>query len=91
MRTGAKLAHPEWARKIQALRQKLGLSQTTFAELLQVSAMAVSRWERGINEPPGEAYIALGKLAGSPDCWFFWERTGLKKSDLEKILRRNSP
>ena len=50
--------------------------------------MAVSRWERGINEPPGEAYIALGKLAGSPACWYFWERTGLKKSDLEKALHR---
>ncbi|HLX76444.1 MAG TPA: helix-turn-helix domain-containing protein [Terriglobales bacterium] len=86
-----KLAHPEWARKIQDLRRKLGLSQTAFAELLRVSAMAVSRWERGINEPPGEAYVALGKLAGSPDCWYFWERTGLKKSDLERALKRNHP
>lgn len=89
MRTGAKLAHPAWARKIQELRQKLKLSQTDFAELLKVSAMAVSRWERGINEPPGQAYIALGKLAGSPDCWYFWERTGLKKVDLEKALKQN--
>lgn len=86
MRTGAKAAPPEWARKIQDLRHKLNLSQTGFAELLQVSAMAVSRWERGINEPPGEGYIMLGKLAGSPDCWFFWERTGLKRADLEKAL-----
>ena len=69
---------------------KLELSQTVFAELLRVSAMAVSRWERGINEPPGEAYIVLGKLAGSPDCWYFWERTGLKKSDLKRALRRNT-
>ena len=91
MRTGARLAHPEWARKIQELRHNLGLSQTAFAALLRVSAMAVSRWERGINEPPGEAYIALGKLAGSPDCWYFWERTGLKKSDLERALRRSTP
>lgn len=90
MRTGAKLAHPEWARKIQELRHKLGLSQTAFAVWLRVSAMAVSRWERGINEPPGEAYIALGKLAGSPGCWYFWERTGLKKSDLERAWRRNT-
>jgi DNA-binding transcriptional regulator YiaG len=87
MRTGVKLAHPEWARRIQDLRHKLGLSQTAFAELLRVSAMAVSRWERGINGPPGQAYIVLGKLAGSPNCWYFWERTGLKKSDLEKALK----
>ncbi len=88
MRTAAKLAHPEWARKIQELRHKLSLSQSEFAELLRVSAMAVSRWERGINEPPGQAYIALGKLAGSPACWYFWERAGLRKSDLEKVLNR---
>ena len=91
MRTGAKLAHPEWARKIQELRHRLALSQTAFAELLRVSAMAVSRWERGINEPPGEAYVALGKLSGPPDCWYFWGRTGLKKADLEKALKLNSP
>lgn len=91
MRTGVKLAHPEWARKIQDLRHKLGLSQTAFADLLRVSAMAVSRWERGINKPPGEAYIALGKLAGSPDCWYFWEKTGLKRSDLERALKRVNP
>ena len=87
MRTGAKLAPPEWARKIQELRHRLQLSQTMFAERLQVSAMAVSRWERGVNEPPGEAYVVLGKLAGSPDCWFFWEQAGLKKADLEQALK----
>ena len=87
MRAAAKLAPPEWARRIQDLRHRLNLSQTGLAELLKVSAMAVSRWERGINEPPGEAYVTLGKMAGSPACWFFWERTGLKKADLERALK----
>ena len=86
MRTAAKLARPEWAERILNLRDKLELSQTEFAGKLNVSAMAVSRWERAINEPPAEAYIQLGKLAGVPECWFFWQKAGLSKSDLRRAL-----
>jgi DNA-binding transcriptional regulator YiaG len=86
MRAAAKLARPEWATRTEKLRERLNLTQTEFARLLDVSAMAISRWERGINEPPAEAYIQLGKMAGSPDCWFFWERAGLSKSDVKRAL-----
>ena len=48
--------------------------------------MAVSRWERGVNEPPADCYIRLGILAGNPDCWFFWQRAGLHKSDVKRVL-----
>lgn len=65
----------------------MALNQTDFARRLNVSAMAVSRWERGINEPPAECYIQMGKIAGSPDCWFFWERVGLTRSDISRCLR----
>ena len=51
--------------------------------------MAVSRWERGIQEPPADCYIKLGDLAGSPDCWIFWERAGLKSSDVMRVLPRD--
>jgi transcriptional regulator with XRE-family HTH domain len=88
MRAAAKLARPEWATRTEKLREQLNLTQTDFAGLLGVSAMAISRWERGINEPPAEAYIQLGKLAGNPDCWFFWERAGLSKSDVKRALDR---
>lgn len=82
----AKLARPDWAARIQKLRDRLGLSQTDFARKLDVSAMAVSRWERGINEPPANCYIALGKLAGPDGCWFFWERAGLTRNDVRRVL-----
>jgi transcriptional regulator with XRE-family HTH domain len=82
----AKLARPDWATRIEKLRGKLGLSQTEFARKLDVSAMAVSRWERGINQPPANCYIALGKLAGAEGCWFFWERAGLTKNDVRRVL-----
>jgi transcriptional regulator with XRE-family HTH domain len=86
MRPAAKLARPEWAEKLQKLRARLQLSQTELANKLKVSAMAVSRWERAINEPPAEAYIQLGKLAGDPDCWYFWQRAGLSKADIRRAL-----
>lgn len=78
---------PDWARKIQLLRQRLGLSQTAFGSRLHYSAMAVSRWESGTQEPPAQCYIQLGNLAGEPDCWIFWSRAGLKSSDLAKMFQ----
>jgi DNA-binding transcriptional regulator YiaG len=86
MRAAARLARSEWATRVEKLRERLHLTQMELARLLSVSAMAISRWERGINEPPAEAYIRLGKLAGNPDCWFFWERAGLSKSDVKRVL-----
>ena len=48
--------------------------------------MAVSRWERGINEPPANIYLALGKLCGHDGCWYFWERAGITKNDVRRAM-----
>ena len=85
MRAATKMARPTWATRIEKLRDRLNLSQTDFANQLGVSAMAVSRWERGINEPPAKCYVTLGKMAGSSECWFYWERIGLTKRDVAKM------
>src|SRR6266567_106451 len=77
---------PEWAGQIERLRQRLKLSQSRLGQQLQYSAMAISRWERGLQEPPADCYIKLGDLAGNPDCWYFWERAGLKSSDVIRAL-----
>jgi SOS-response transcriptional repressor LexA len=82
----AKPARPVWAGRIEKFRQESGLSQAALAKKLNVSAMAPSRWERGINQPPASVYIQLGKLAGDPTCWYFWGRAGIRKSDLEVVL-----
>jgi len=89
VRAGVKLARsrPDWAVRIENLRSDLGLSQTALAQRLKVSAMAVSRWERGVNEPPTACYVSMGKLVGVPECWYFWQRAGLSKQDLLKALR----
>lgn len=76
----------EWATAICELRHRLGLSQTAFGQRLYSSAMAVSRWERGTQEPSAESYIGLGNLVGDPLCWFFWARAGLSNEDLMRVM-----
>jgi SOS-response transcriptional repressor LexA len=71
---------------VQALRNRLSLNQTIFGQELHSSAMAVSRWERGAQEPPAHSYIELGNLAGDPDCWSFWARAGLTAEDLMRVI-----
>ena len=82
----SRAATPEWAEKVRVLRKKLNMNQSELAQKLNVSAMAISRWERAVNQPPAEAFISLGKLAGEPECWFFWQQAGLSKSDLKRAL-----
>jgi SOS-response transcriptional repressor LexA len=77
---------PEWATKILALREQLQLNQTAFGHMLHSSAMAVSRWERGAQEPPSRSYIEIGNLAGDPRCWYFWGRAGLRSEDVMKVM-----
>jgi SOS-response transcriptional repressor LexA len=76
----------EWAVRIRQLRGRLKLSQTLFGQRLHSSAMAVSRWERGAQEPTSGRYIELGNLAGDPECWYFWERAGLRSQDLMRAM-----
>jgi len=89
MRAGTKLARPEWAVQIERLRERLHLNQAGLARLLNVSPMAVSRWERAVNEPEAAYYIHMGTLSGDPDCWYFWQRAGLPASDLKRALRKS--
>src|SRR5258707_12166828 len=77
---------PEWATSVSELRQRLNLSQTDFGQRLPCSAMGVSRWERGNQEPSAGSYIDLGNLAGAPVCWYFWGRAGLHTEDLMRVV-----
>jgi len=53
--------------------------------------MAASRWERGINPPTASIFLQLGKLAGPPECWYFWEQAGLTRSDVGAALPKRKP
>lgn len=48
--------------KVKALRYKLYMSQTEFAEKLNVNFTTVNRWERGRNKPTFKAQAAIDKL-----------------------------
>src|SRR5437016_14175853 len=76
----------EWAQRIASLRQRLGMSQAALAHRLECSAMTVSRWERGLLAPSSDDSIQLGNLAGKSECWFFWERAGLRLPDGVRAL-----
>src|SRR5579864_2901078 len=76
----------EWAGRILAVRRRLKMSQSELGKQMNASAMAVSRWERGVQEPPANVYIQLGNLTGDPECWYFWGRAGLHSDDLMRVL-----
>jgi len=76
----------DWAKRILALRRRLQISQSELGKQMDASAMAVSRWERGVQEPPANVYIQLGNLTGDPECWYFWGRAGLSNEDLMRVL-----
>src|SRR4030081_3102183 len=76
----------EWASRIIALRRRMGISQSELGKQLNSSAMAVSRWERGAQEPPANIYFQLGNITGDPECWYFWGRAGLHSGDLMRVL-----
>jgi SOS-response transcriptional repressor LexA len=77
---------PDWSTAILGLRQRMGLSQSEFGSRLHYSAMAVSRWETGKQEPTSRCFIQLGNMSGEPECWLFWARAGLKSSDLRQMF-----
>jgi len=82
----ASAAVPEWSEKIANFRDRLKLSQSEFGKQLGASAMAVSRWERGIQNAPANIFIQLGNLAGDPLCWYFWGCAGLRTSDVTRVM-----
>ena len=76
----------EWSDRIRRLLRELKLTQAGLAERLGVSPATVSRWLAGKNEPTAETYVALGNLAGRPDGHYFWERAGITKSEVRRML-----
>src|SRR5260370_7104206 len=80
------ISQPEWAKSVVRLRAGLVLNQTAFGQAFHCSAMAVSRWERGVSEPPSHIYIEMGNFSGDPIYWYFWGRAGLSKEDLLRVI-----
>lgn len=58
--------------QIHAIRLRLGLKQSQFADVLNVSDKTVKAWEQGINPPSGPALRLLQIAEVHPEV--FWER-----------------
>jgi DNA-binding XRE family transcriptional regulator len=79
---------PAWARRVKALRISLGLNQFEFGQRLKCSSMVVSRWERGLQKPPADCLITMGKVAGPPSGWYFWKLAGVDPDDAKRMLEK---
>ncbi len=90
---------PEWANKIQQLRELLPpingkpISQGKFGRLFagrkpstNVSGVAVSMWERGVNEPSTANYIRMGNMSPPGLAGFFYRRAGIDMLAVERAL-----
>ena len=55
-----------WDKGIVATRQKLGLSQPKFAEMLGISVRTLHHWEQGTRTPSGAARVLLRVAALDP-------------------------
>jgi transcriptional regulator with XRE-family HTH domain len=68
------------------MRARLGLSQSAFVRKLHCSSMTLSRWERGLIEPPPDCLIAIGKMAGPPLGLRFWRMAGIDPTAVKRML-----
>jgi len=59
----------ELGNRIKGRREKCRLKQSDIANALQISAQAVSKWERGENAPDIAVLLDLGKVLGVTTDW----------------------
>ena len=81
---------PEWAVAVRRLRERLNLSQEGLARRLGLSISEVRRWDQGLRPPAASRAAELGKLAGPPDCWVFWELAGISYQDVLRMVGEKS-
>lgn len=51
---------------VQAVREKMGLSQSAFALLIGVSVRTIQNWEQGRRQPQGPALALLNVFKNDP-------------------------
>lgn len=55
------------AKDIQAIRERIKLSQSVFAKILNVSSSSVKQWEQGKRTPTGSTKVLLELLKKNPN------------------------
>jgi len=56
-----------YAASVAGVREKLGLSQREFADMLGISRRTLENWEQGHREPTGAARVLLRIAAAHPE------------------------
>lgn len=54
-----------YAERIRALRLRQDMSQQTLGEMLGVSAVSVSKWERGVTQPDISSLTRMAEIFGT--------------------------
>lgn len=58
-------------RNVKVARDLRDLTQRELADLLDVDAFQVSRWERGVHRPSDETLFALAQVLDRDPAWFY--------------------
>jgi SOS-response transcriptional repressor LexA len=82
LRAPVKVSPDSISAKVRALRGER--SQQYLADRIGISQAAIDKIEKGGNAS-AQTLIALGNIAGEPDCWAFWGAAGM---DIDKLLDR---
>jgi putative transcriptional regulator len=64
---GQKVKAARMAQEVKAIRERLELSQTAFAKLIQVKVRTLQNWEQGHRHPTGPAAALLKLVDGAPE------------------------
>ena len=57
--------------KIKNIRKSINVTQTVFAQLLNVSVSSIRKWESGTQKPTGSTQVLLELLSKSPQALNF--------------------
>ena len=57
--------------KIKHIRKSIDVTQTVFAQLLNVSVSSIRKWESGTQKPTGSTQVLLELLSKSPQALNF--------------------
>lgn len=76
------------SKKVKALRRSRGLNQAEFAKLVgNVDQSTVSKWERDLQQPRGEALVRLAGLAEESPAEFM----GLEEKSTDRAVAVDRP
>ena len=64
---GQEVKAARMAQEVKGIRERLELSQTAFAKLIQVNVRTLQNWEQGHRHPTGPAAALLKLVDGAPE------------------------